>query len=188
MDTALHAKILDILDRWPDMTVATVRSDGAPQATVVSFVHDGLRIYFGTGAQAQKAANIAREPRVSITVTAPYADWVHIEGVSLSGIAREVTDAQEKTRVAELMIKRFPQLGLIPVTELKDRLDIKEVPEEDRGRYNTLAGMIMLLLGRLPATTDKVDWDGWRFEVVDLDGKRVDKVLVSRLPNQGEFS
>lgn len=120
MDTALHAKILDILDRWPDMTVATVRSDGAPQATVVSFVHDGLRIYFGTGAQAQKAANIAREPRVSITVTAPYADWVHIEGVSLSGIAREVTDAQEKTRVAELMIKRFPQLGLIPVTDPGD--------------------------------------------------------------------
>jgi putative hemolysin len=40
----------------------------------------------------------------------------------------------------------------------------------------------MLLLGRLPNTTDHVDWDGWRFEVVDLDGKRVDKVLVRRLP------
>jgi putative hemolysin len=74
--------------------------------------------------------------------------------------------------------------GLIPMPELKDRLEMKELPEEDRGRYNTLAGMIMLLLGRLPATTDTVDWDGWRFEVVDLDGKRVDKVLVSRLPNQ----
>jgi putative hemolysin len=74
--------------------------------------------------------------------------------------------------------------GLIPMPELKDRLELKELPEEDRGRYNTLAGMIMLLLGRLPATTDTVDWDGWRFEVVDLDGKRVDKVLVSRLPNQ----
>ncbi len=70
--------------------------------------------------------------------------------------------------------------GLIPVPELKDRLELKELPEEDRGRYNTLAGMIMLLLGRLPRTTDKVEWDGWRFEVVDLDGKRVDKVLVSR--------
>jgi len=71
--------------------------------------------------------------------------------------------------------------GLIPVPELKDRLDVKELPEEDRGRYNTLAGMVMLLLGRLPQTADTVDWDGWRFEVVDLDGKRVDKVLVSRL-------
>nr|WP_295074749.1 hemolysin family protein [uncultured Roseateles sp.] len=71
--------------------------------------------------------------------------------------------------------------GLIPVPELKDRLELKELPEEDRGRYNTLAGMIMLLLGRLPRTADVVEWNAWRFEVVDLDGKRVDKVLVSRL-------
>ena len=71
--------------------------------------------------------------------------------------------------------------GLIPVPEMKDRLEIRELPEEDRGRYNTLAGMVMLLLGRLPQTTDVVEWDAWRFEVVDLDGKRVDKVLVSRI-------
>jgi putative hemolysin len=71
--------------------------------------------------------------------------------------------------------------GLIPVPELKDRLELKELPEEDRGRYNTLAGMIMLLLGRLPRTADAVEWEDWRFEVVDLDGKRVDKVLVTPL-------
>jgi putative hemolysin len=71
--------------------------------------------------------------------------------------------------------------GLIPVPELKDRLSLKDLPDEDRGRYNTLAGMIMLLLGRLPKVTDSVEWQGWRFEVIDLDGKRVDKVLVSAL-------
>jgi putative hemolysin len=76
--------------------------------------------------------------------------------------------------------------GLIPVPEFKDRLELKELPEEDRGRYNTLAGMIMLLLGRLPRTADTVEWEGWRFEVVDLDGKRVDKVLVSRTETPGE--
>jgi putative hemolysin len=76
--------------------------------------------------------------------------------------------------------------GLIPVPELKDQLELKELPEEERGRYNTLAGMIMLLLGRLPRTADHVEWDGWRFEVVDLDGKRVDKVLVMRTPTPGE--
>ena len=76
--------------------------------------------------------------------------------------------------------------GLIPVPELKDRLELKELPEEDRGRYNTLAGMIMLLLGRLPRTADVVEWDAWRFEVVDLDGKRVDKVLASKLAETGE--
>ena len=41
--------------------------------------------------------------------------------------------------------------------------------------------MVMLLLGRLPHTADSVEWEGWRFEVVDLDGKRVDKVLAARL-------
>jgi putative hemolysin len=76
--------------------------------------------------------------------------------------------------------------GLIPVPELKDRLDLKALPEEDRGRYNTLAGMIMLLLGRLPRTADHVEWDGWRFEVVDMDGKRIDKVLVARIDEAAE--
>jgi putative hemolysin len=76
--------------------------------------------------------------------------------------------------------------GLIPMPELKDRLTLKELPEEDRGRYNTLAGMVMLLLGRLPRTTDTVEWEGWRFEVVDMDGKRVDKVLASSLPEHGK--
>ena len=76
--------------------------------------------------------------------------------------------------------------GLIPVPELKDRLGLREMPDEDRGRYNTLAGMVMLLLGRLPKTADAVQWEGWRFEVVDLDGKRVDKVLVTAIDNPGE--
>ena len=76
--------------------------------------------------------------------------------------------------------------GLIPTPELKDRLGLKDLPEEDRGRYNTLAGMIMLLLGRLPDTADSVEWEGWRFEVVDLDGKRVDKVLASPLGSVGD--
>ena len=78
--------------------------------------------------------------------------------------------------------------GLIPVPELKDRLQLKELPEEDRGRYNTLAGMIMLLLGRLPETADSVEWEGWRFEVVDLDGKRVDKVLASVLAPEAAYA
>jgi putative hemolysin len=68
--------------------------------------------------------------------------------------------------------------GLIPVPELKDRLGLQAVPEEERGRYNTLSGMLMLLLGRLPATGDRCDWEHWSFEIVDLDGKRIDKVLA----------
>lgn len=72
--------------------------------------------------------------------------------------------------------------GLIPVPELKDRLTLEAVPEEELGRYNTLSGMVMLLLGRLPHTGDVVDWTAWRFEIVDMDGRRIDKVLAVRLP------
>jgi putative hemolysin len=68
--------------------------------------------------------------------------------------------------------------GLIPIPELKDRLELKGLPEEER--YHTLSGMLMMLLGRLPQTADKAEWDGWRFEIVDMDGKRIDKVLASR--------
>jgi putative hemolysin len=73
--------------------------------------------------------------------------------------------------------------GHIPVPELKDRLELASVPEEERGRYHTLAGMVMLLTGRLPQVTDTVQWEGWRFEVVDMDGKAIDKVLAIRLPD-----
>jgi putative hemolysin len=76
--------------------------------------------------------------------------------------------------------------GAIPIPEMKDRLELKNVPEEDKGRYHTISGMIMLLLGRVPGTGNHVDWEGWRFEVVDMDGKRIDKVLASPILNGDE--
>lgn len=71
--------------------------------------------------------------------------------------------------------------GHIPVPELKDRLELDAVPEEERGRYHTLSGMMMLLTGRLPKVADSVEWEGWRFEIVDMDGKTIDKVLANRI-------
>ncbi len=74
--------------------------------------------------------------------------------------------------------------GMLAVPELKDQLEIKALPQEGEGRYNTLAGMIMWICEQLPKTGDVVQWEGWRFEVVDMDGRRIDKVLVSRLPQE----
>ncbi|MFM9881344.1 MAG: hemolysin family protein [Burkholderiaceae bacterium] len=70
--------------------------------------------------------------------------------------------------------------GLMPVSELRARLDIDELPEQDRGRYNTLAGLLMSVSGSLPAVAERIECAGWVFEVVDLDGKRIDKVLALR--------
>ncbi|MBS3997059.1 MAG: HlyC/CorC family transporter [Hydrogenophaga sp.] len=69
--------------------------------------------------------------------------------------------------------------GHIPVPELKDRLALDAVPDEDRGRYHTLSGLMMLLTGRLPKEGDRVDWEGWRLEIVDMDGRTIDKVLAT---------
>jgi putative hemolysin len=76
--------------------------------------------------------------------------------------------------------------GHIPIPELKDRLSLDTVPEEERGRYQTLSGMMMLLTGRLPKVPDTTQWEGWRFEIVDMDGKTIDKVLASRMPEATE--
>lgn len=70
--------------------------------------------------------------------------------------------------------------GSTPVPELKDLLDIRSLPEEERGRYATLSGMFLLLRGSLPHEGDAVEWAGWRFEVVDMDGNAIDKVLASK--------
>ena len=76
--------------------------------------------------------------------------------------------------------------GLIPVGDLKDKLELKTLPEQEKARYNTLAGMLLLLLARLPITGDRVEWGDWRFEIVDMDGKRIDRVLAQRLPPPSE--
>jgi putative hemolysin len=72
--------------------------------------------------------------------------------------------------------------GFTPIPELKDRLGLRAVPEEEKGKYHTLSGMLMWLIGNLPRTADVVEWEQWRFEVVDMDGNRIDKVLASPLP------
>lgn len=69
--------------------------------------------------------------------------------------------------------------GAIPIPEMKDRLVLKTVPEEEKARYQTLSGMMMMLLGKVPATGDHAAWEEWRFEVVDMDDKRIDKVLAT---------
>ena len=71
--------------------------------------------------------------------------------------------------------------GLIPIPELKDRLELKAVPEEGTEKFHTLSGMLMLLLGRVPRTADKVQWEDWMLEIVDMDGRRIDKVLAAKV-------
>jgi putative hemolysin len=67
--------------------------------------------------------------------------------------------------------------GLLSIEDLKEMFDLKEMPDEDN--YETLGGFIMISLGHIPKAADQFEWQGLRFEVMDMDGKRVDKALVT---------
>lgn len=106
---AARARVLDILRQGRDMTLATIRPDGYPQATTVSYVHDGLAIYAGIGLGSQKAQNIERNSRVSATINLEYPDWKHIRGISLAGTAEFVQGTEQVERVAQTFLRKFPE-------------------------------------------------------------------------------
>ncbi len=70
--------------------------------------------------------------------------------------------------------------GMLDIEEFKEIFHLDVLPEEEN--YETLGGFVMSHLGRIPATADQMEWGGLRFEVMDMDGRRVDKVLVTSLP------
>jgi putative hemolysin len=73
--------------------------------------------------------------------------------------------------------------GMLEVDEFKEIFDLHELPHETE--YETLSGFVMTSLGRLPQTADHFEWNNLRFEVIDMDGRRVDKVLVTSKPKTG---
>jgi len=109
MDASLRDEILSILDRANDMTLAAIRQDGYPQATTVSFANDGLDIYFGCSEDSQKARNISRNGKVSLTINLPYANWGEIRGISAGGRATHLEDPQEIERAGRLLLRKYPQ-------------------------------------------------------------------------------
>lgn len=111
MDSSTRQFVLNIIDHAKDMTLATVRPDGYPQATTVSYANDGLTLYVGIGKDSQKANNIRRNNKVSLTINVDYPDWEHIKGLSMGGIAELVAEPEEVKRASDCMRQRFPQLA-----------------------------------------------------------------------------
>ncbi len=120
MNEGLRRQILSIIDDCEDMTIATIRPDGFPQATTVSYVNDGLVIYFITTTDSQKAHNIAQDNKVSLTINRHYEIWDDIQGISMGAFAALVTDADEKEKIGDLLMEKFPQAANYgPVSEVE---------------------------------------------------------------------
>lgn len=109
MDQSNKQFALDIIGKARDMTLATVRPDGYPQATTVSFASDGLTLYVGIGKFSQKADNIRHCDKVSLTINNDYPDWDHIKGISMGAKAEIVHDPKEIAFAGECMLRKFPQ-------------------------------------------------------------------------------
>ena len=129
MDPSLEQEIVSILNEANDLTIATVREDGYPQATTVSYVNDGLTIYFGCAAESQKAKNIFRSSKISLTVNLPYTSWDEIRGLSVGGKAAAITDRKEIDRVGQLMLRKFPEIARYAPTDMGQLVLFRITPE-----------------------------------------------------------
>lgn len=127
MDQATRQFVLELLAQHNNLSLATVREDGYPQATTVAYVNDGLTLYVGASAAAQKVGNIRRNPRVSLTIDRDYPDWNQIKGLSLSGTATIVEDENERARVYRLMQDKFPPLATMPMPEDLSQVSVIQI-------------------------------------------------------------
>ena len=114
MDEKITKKILTLLDQHRIMTIATLRPDGWPQATTVGYVNEGLTLYFLCGLDSQKAANMARDNRVSLTIDHDTADLMAITGLSMAAHAEAVSDPAEARKVLRMLPLKYPEQIALP--------------------------------------------------------------------------
>jgi putative hemolysin len=112
-------------------------------------------------------------------------EWGSFEGlITIEDIIEElVGEIRDEFDEEEPAIRERPDGswlvdGLLAADELKEHLDLRELPREDEADYQTVGGMVMDTLGRVPEEGDRFEWEGYSFEVVDMDDRRVDKVLA----------
>ncbi|XGV87060.1 MAG: hemolysin family protein [Limnothrix sp. BL-A-16] len=100
----------------------------------------------------------------------------------LEAIVGDLTDVDEEDtpKVVQREDGSWLVDGMLAIERMRDELDMAELPGEREGRYQTVAGFVIASLGHIPKATDTFHWNGFRFEVVDMDGNRVDKILVSK--------
>lgn len=102
--------ITKVLDEATELSLATCRPDGFPQATTLNFVHEQLKLYCAIGLDSQKAHNIRSSDKVSATINRPKRDWRDLQGLSIGGTARIVADPQEMRMVADHLLRRYPHI------------------------------------------------------------------------------
>jgi nitroimidazol reductase NimA-like FMN-containing flavoprotein (pyridoxamine 5'-phosphate oxidase superfamily) len=162
MAPELRELIIRLLDDHRLMTLATNRPDGWPQATVVGYANEGLKIYCFISRLSQKHANIARDARISAAIASDFSDPLAIKGLSLAGKAALVTDRSEFGRACEIFMKRYPEYASWPrpnpaiAPMLRITPTVISVVDYSKGFGHS----DLVNVGQADMTVHKLDWLG----------------------------
>jgi nitroimidazol reductase NimA-like FMN-containing flavoprotein (pyridoxamine 5'-phosphate oxidase superfamily) len=125
MNDEIKRKILSLLDQHRIMTIATIRSDGWPQATTVGYANDGLTLYFLCGLDSQKALNLARDNRASLTIDHDTPQVMEITGLSMAARAQAVVDASEGEKALRMLMQRYPPQTSLPFASMPSFAEVR---------------------------------------------------------------
>ncbi len=178
-----HGNDQEVIGVLEVKTLATrmVRGDGA--------LFQALRPvqYVSESTHAMKLLEIFREEQQSMALVVD--EYGEIQGLvtisdlmgAVVGRLQAVENADEDALVVTREDGSLLVDGSLQVDDLRELMGSSQLPDAEEGDYYTLAGMCIHFFGRIPHAGEYFDWDGWRIEIVDLDGARVDKLLLRRL-------
>lgn len=164
-------------------STAAVRAPAAIEAAIFE------PLYLPESLPALKVMEQFREAKTHVALVTD--EYGSIEGLlTLHDLLESIVGALPDDQSGEpLAVERADGTwlldGLLPVAEFRERFELPTLPDEDRGYFQTLGGFVMMHLERTPVTGDRFSWDGHDFEVVDMDGNRVDKVLFRPVGDEG---
>ncbi len=121
--------ILEQLKTNRIMSLATVRPDGYPQATTVTYANDGLTLYFACDRNGQKVRNLRRSPKVSLTINKDTADWKKITGLSMGATAKVLERPAEIKRALDLLSRKFKDMKNLSEEDLAETVFVRVQPK-----------------------------------------------------------
>ena len=132
LDHASYTLACSLLASASEMTIATLRADGSPHASTVSFASDGLVLYAAIAIDSHKAHDIREDGRISLTVNAPFKNWTEIQGLSIDGVASMIDWPRGQEEASALLLKKLPAyvslMGKSPRIPWPGMLFIRVVP------------------------------------------------------------
>lgn len=144
-------------------------------------------LFVSESTHAMKLLEIFREEQQSMALVVD--EYGEIQGLvtvsdlmgAIVGRLQSVENTDEDALVVQREDGSLLVDGTLPTEDLRELMDGAALPDAEEGDYHTLAGMCIAHFGRIPHVGEYFDWAGWRIEVVDLDGARIDKLLLRRL-------